>query len=224
MSPLQMKADAAAVDIDQVLQDSYLLVVQLRNGSVPVEVQQLRDRCAAQVVSVRDQLQGAGVSQASIERISYAQCALLDETVLHVATDDEHDAWAGEPLQARFFNRHQAGDFLYEELREVLRQPAPDLQVLTVYHRVLMLGFRGRYHAIDAPEREQLQVALDELIMPLQVCKPLATRLGTHTRFRYGSHSMVMHAVGAGVLLVAVWWGLNRWLAGQAAGLLAGQG
>jgi len=224
MSPLQMKTDVAAVDIDQVLQDSYLLVVQLRNGSVPIEVQQLRDRCATQVVSVRDQLQGAGVSQASIERISYAQCALLDETVLHVATGDEHDAWAGEPLQARFFNRHQAGDFLYEELREVLRQPAPDLQVLTVYHRVLMLGFRGRYHAIDAPEREQLQLALDELIMPLQVCKPLATSLGTHARFRYGSRSLLTHAVGAGVLLVAVWWGLNHWLASQAAGLLAGQG
>ena len=63
----------------------------------------------------------------------------LDETVLTFAQKDDQAAWA-KPLQAEFFNHHQAGEFLYEDMQAVLGDPAPDRQVLTVFQRVLMLA------------------------------------------------------------------------------------
>lgn len=55
-----------------------------------------------------------------------------------------------------FFNTLDAGSQLYEQMRTVLREPAPDSAVLTCFHRVLMLGFLGGYHSVAVPEREQL--------------------------------------------------------------------
>lgn len=122
-------SDSMVPDLDSLLQDSYLLVVQLRHGASAHNGNALMDLCVEQVEYVRLHLERAGLSKRSIELISHAQCALLDETMLGRATDDAHSRWASESLQAKFFNRHQAGEFLYEEMREVLREPAPDLSV-----------------------------------------------------------------------------------------------
>jgi type VI secretion system protein ImpK len=59
--------------------------------------------------------------------------------------------------------------------------------------------------------------------MPLQVRPLLATRLGAGASFSHGAHSPLVHALAAGVLLLAVWWGLNHWLSAEVARLLAGQ-
>src|SRR5471032_3384465 len=157
----------AAVDIDALLQDTYLLVVELRQGASVQHSLKLSRFCVEQVEQVRHRLKLAGLNQRSIDHISHAQCALLDEAMLTCAKGDEHASWASKPLQARFFNRHQAGKFLYEDMREVLREAAPDRQVLTVFQRVLMLGFRGRYSDLADPEREQLLDALNAQVAPL---------------------------------------------------------
>lgn len=217
---------AAAVDIDALLQDTYLLVVELRQGASVPRSQDLSQLCVEQVEHVRQQLKLAGLSQRSIDHISHAQCALFDETVLTCAEGDAHASWASEPLQTKFFNRHQAGEFLYEDMREVLREPAPDRHVLTAFQRVLMLGFRGRYRDLDDPEREQLLVDLSARITPLQVSQSLITQA-------HGSEliaglawlrSPLVHVVAVGMLLTAIWWGLDHLLSGAIASLLPDQG
>lgn len=155
-----------AVDIDALLQDSYLLVVELQNKAAAQDGEELWKLCVAQVEQCRNSLIEADVSQRSVNQICYAQCALLDETVLRNALDKAHAVWAAKPLQAHFFSRHQAGEQLYEDMREALAEPAPDLRVLTCYHRVLLLGFLGRYRTEAAPEREQLLAALGEHVEP----------------------------------------------------------
>lgn len=46
---------------------------------------------------------GGGVSEASAEQMLYAYCALLDESVLNRASqDDGYRRWRKDPLQARF--------------------------------------------------------------------------------------------------------------------------
>ena len=81
---------AMAVDIDALLQDTYLLVVELRQGASVPRSQDLSQLCVEQVEHVRQQLKAAGLSQRSIDHISHAQCALLDETVLTCAEGDAH--------------------------------------------------------------------------------------------------------------------------------------
>lgn len=208
------KQTVTAVDIDALLQDSYLLVVELRQGGSVQNSKQVWELCAKQIEHVRHQIKNVGLSQRNIDHISHAQCALLDETLLSCAKGDAHAKWASEPLQAKFFSRHQAGESLYEDMREVLREPAPDPRVLTVFQRVLMLGFQGRYHDVNDPEREQLLAALNAQVAPLELSHALSTQADAGYRMSLWrwSHSPLAHGVAVGLLLLGVWWGLDHLL------------
>lgn len=214
---------AVDVEPDLLLQDTYLLVIGLKQGGRVIDSQTLQDLCIEQINRVRKQLEGAHASSQSVALISHAQCALLDETVLVHGGPDARALWATEPLQARYFSRHQAGEFLYEEMRQVLREPSPDPHVLTVYHRLLMLGFRGRYKDLDHPERQQLLSELSARVAPLSVDQalPTAARAGQHNPIW---RSFAMHSVIAVLVLTLVWWGLDQLLARQIAALATGQG
>lgn len=222
MSLKAEKRKASVLDVDALLQDSYLLVVEFREGVKTNEGRELWQHCCDQVERVRQKLQEAGMGQRNVERISYAQCALLDETVLGATEDQTHASWAGEPLQAKYFNRHQAGIALYEDMREALREPAPDVQVLTVYQRVLMLGFKGRYQAAQEPEREQLLRALDAQVSTLALKQGLVTVAGRagglHWR-RWIGAPLVQVCVFA-LLIAGIWWGLNHVLGSAVSSLL----
>ncbi len=65
---------------------------------------------------------GGEVSEASAEQMLYAYCALLDESVLNRASqDDGYRRWRKDPLQARFFSTLNAGEELWERIRQLLR-------------------------------------------------------------------------------------------------------
>lgn len=226
MSLIEAKKQAAmTVDIDSLLQDSYLLVVELRQGAPAQNSDAIKALCVKQVEHVRQRLKDAGLAQRSIDHISHAQCALLDETMLNRAKDDAHAKWASEPLQTRFFNRHQAGEFLYEDMYEVLREPAPDPLVLTAFQRVLTLGFRGRYRDFNAPEREQLLAALNAQVAPLQMLQA-STALGSGGRAMKRLHALrspLVNVLAVGLLLAGVWYGLDQLLGGLVATLLSAE-
>jgi len=217
------KHSVITVDIDALLQDSFLLVVELQQGASAQNSDEVKALCVQQVEGVRQSLEEAGLAQRSIDHISHAQCALLDETMLNRTFDKAHANWASEPLQTKFFNRHQAGVFLYEDMREVLREPAPDPLVLTAFQRVLTLGFKGRYAAINDPEREQLLGALNERVAPLKLHRrsTAAVSGGRGMTLFPGLRSPLVNALAVGLLLVAVWYGLDQWLGGLASTLLS---
>lgn len=218
------KRTLTAHDLDALLQDSYLLVVELRQGASVQDSPDLWKRCEKQVEQVQQSLKNAGVNKRSIELISHAQCALLDETALGCAKGDAHAKWASQPLQTRFFSSHQAGEFLYEDMREALRQPAPDVLVLTAFQRVLMLGFQGRYRDVNDPEREQLLAALNARVAPLELNHVVMTQgIGQRMNSLRGLRSPLAHILMAGLLLVGAWWGLDHWLGGLIATLVPGQ-
>jgi type VI secretion system protein ImpK len=219
------KHPAMPVDIDSLFQDSYLLVVELRQGASVQDGRILRELCVKQVEHVRLMLEQTGLSPRSIDHISHAQCALLDETVLGHDNAKAREIWAGEPLQAKFFNRHQAGEFLFEDMRELLREPAPDQLVLTAFHRVLMLGFRGRYADVDDPERQQLLAALSAQVEPLAPGKTLATQVkaGQGMHLRLWPRTTIGHGLLVILLIVGVWWGLDQLLSGLVGSVLPGE-
>lgn len=70
-------------DIDALLAETWLTVAQLRHGGQVTDGLALYAACKAQVESVREALDRAGFDAESIDHITYAQCALLDETVLN---------------------------------------------------------------------------------------------------------------------------------------------
>lgn len=222
MTQVQQKNGASKADIDALLQDTYLRVVELRYGTGVHSSPELWPRCVADVEHVRASLQEDGLDSRSIELISHAQCALLDETVLACAEGKAHEDWAMETLQARFFSSHQAGESLYEDMRTVLREASAHPDVFTVFQRVLMLGFLGRYRDVDHPERQQLLAAIDAHVPPLDTSQSLVTHVGgtSHLPMWGWLTSPLVHVLAASGLLVGLWWGLDHTLGEAVATLL----
>ncbi|WP_368751713.1 type VI secretion system protein TssL, short form, partial [Klebsiella oxytoca] len=162
-----MKQDT---NIDALMADAWLTVTELRCGArlADGEGERLWRHCVEHIEKVMAELETAGLSEASRRHILYAWCALLDETAKgREGEDDACIVWYDRPLQAKYFGALDAGDALYERMRQVLHEPAPDVAVLTCFHRVLMLGFKGCY-ALDEPVRDQLITRLAERVSPFE--------------------------------------------------------
>lgn len=212
------------IDIDQLMAETWLTVTMLKKGAMPLNGSELYDKCVKQVESVREALDRAGYDEASVDHISYAQCALLDETVMsrkpekteegeESQPDEGHMAWRRAPLQARFFGSLRAGEALWDRIAEVLRQPAPNHAVLTCYHRVIALGFQGLYSlkAVSQTQRDEVAKALAERVSPPDAGLSLVVHHTGKHRWRL-MRSAWFWIVLAIVLTGVVWWGGHLWL------------
>ncbi|SFC50498.1 type VI secretion system protein TssL, short form [Pragia fontium] len=159
-----MNQSLNTVSIDELLRDIALTVVHLRAGSVVEQGEALYKRCVAQITTLRQRLSEQQYSEDVIDDISYAACALLDETVLLRNSDEGYEVWQGVPLQVTFFNTYQAGDELFERICQRIRHPEGGQLVLACYDRVLGLGFQGRYLSQPQQEREQLVIEVRDLL------------------------------------------------------------
>ena len=206
-----------AIDIDALLQDTWLQVISLRHGPQIHEGdgQVLWDCCVADVERVQQALKAEGLSEASCRYILTAQCALLDEAVKSRGVqDDACVQWYDIPLQGRFLGTMDAGDTLCDRMWEVLNSPSPDRNVLTCFQRIMMLGFLGSFRSQHDPERQQLVDALNQHVTPFtcsQTHSILAeSRPGQGMRGRFSSWPV--RIVLSVAILTALWWGLDTWL------------
>lgn len=215
------------MDIDQLMAETWLTVSMLKYGSATPDGTALYNNCCKQVESVRDALKLAGYDETSIEHISYAQCALLDEAVMSrkpVAAGDDKKAaiadagqvvWRKAPLQARFFSSLYAGEALWDRVAEVLHQPAANIAVLTCYHRVISLGFQGLYSvkSVSQSHRDDVIKALSARVPPLDA--GLSVIIHRTTKRRYSlMRSVPFWIILAVVLTGAAWWCGHLWLQG----------
>lgn len=151
--------------IERIFYPGWLLVSQLRGGQEVHDGEGLYRRACRLVQEARTALTEAGFSHTSCDHMLYAMCALLDESVLNRGTtDDGYLAWRRDPLQAHFFGTLNAGEELWERIRNLLKETAPDIAVLTCMYRTLQLGFVGQYRARDDERREDVIRALSERV------------------------------------------------------------
>ncbi len=212
------------IDIDALMADTWLTVTLLKQGATTPDGNVLYETCSKQVEQVRGALERAGYDEASIAHISYAQCALLDEVVMSRApgeADAGHTAWRKAPLQARYFGSLHAGEALWDRIAEVLRQPAPDMAVLTCYHRVIALGFHGLYSkgSVSQSQREEVIKALAERVPPLDAEISLVVRRTAKHRYSL-LRSVWFWIAAAAVVMAVVWWGGHLWLQALLSALL----
>ncbi|CAM6869933.1 hypothetical protein ENINMM108B2_18325 [Enterobacter intestinihominis] len=153
--------------INKTFYPGWLLVSQLRSGQEVKDGEALYRRACRWVNAARESLNEAGFSTTSCDHMLYAYCALMDESVLNRdKQDDGYRQWRKDPLQARFFRTLNAGEELWERIRTALREPAPDVAVLTCLYRTLQLGFTGQYRTQDDERREDVVRALSERVPP----------------------------------------------------------
>ena len=144
-----------------------------------------------------------------------ASQALLDEAVKGRGVEDEACLqWYDIPLQGHFLGTMDAGDTLCERMRDVLREPAPNLAVVTCFQRVMLLGFIGSFRSLHDPERLKLVNALGERVPPFQC--PATAPVLVESRAGLGISGWLAPwpvRIGLSVVVVlAMWWGLNHWL------------
>lgn len=222
-----MRMTTQAVDIDALLADTWLQVISLRQvmNCPEGEGQIFWKRCVADIERVQLALKEADVSEQNCQHIMYAQCAILDETVKgRSVQDDAYFVWCNSPLQAYFFKSLDAGNQLYERMRTVLREPAPDMAVLTCFHRVLMLGFLGGYASQAVTEREQLVEQLTALVPAFSFAssRPVLAMASSSHCLGIGLRYWPVRLGLAGLIVALLWCGLDHWLSGLLTTLLPG--
>lgn len=151
--------------IERIFYPSWLMASQLRGGQEVRDGEGLYRRACRLVQEAKAALTETGYSDISRDHMVYALCALLDESVLNRGTtDDGYLTWRRDPLQAHFFGTLNAGEELWERIRNLLKETAPVVAVLTCMYRTLQLGFVGQYRAEDDERREDVVRALGERV------------------------------------------------------------
>lgn len=217
----------ASIDIDALLQDTWLQVISLRHGPQfqEGEGRVLWDRCVSDAERIQQALKASGMDEASCQHILTAQCALLDEAVKSRGVqDDACVQWYDVPLQGHFLGTMDAGDTLCDRMRDVLREPTPDSAVLTCFQRVMMLGFLGSFRSVNDPDRQKLVNALNQHVEPFSY--PQTHPVLAESRAGQGIggwfYSWPVRIAVSVVVVVTLWWGLNRWLDQMLVTLLPG--
>ena len=209
--------------INKTFYPGWLMVSQLRCGQPVTDGEALYRQACRWVTEAREALTAGGVSEASAEQMLYAYCALLDESVLNRASqDDGYRRWRKDPLQARFFSTLNAGEELWERIRQLLREPTADAAVLTCFFRTLQLGFVGQYRAEDDERREDVAQALGARVAPFSMTQeaPVVVRA---SRLRSGRR-MYWCGWAAGIVALAALWLTFSSVLSQMVAQIAGQG
>lgn len=199
---------------ERIFYPGWLMASQLRGGQEVRDGEELYRRACRMVQETRTSLTDAGYSDISRDHMVYALCALLDESVMNRGTtDDGYLTWRRDPLQAHFFGTLNAGEDLWERVRSLLKETAPDAAVLTCMYRTLQLGFVGQYRARDDERREDIVRALAERVPAFTLAQdaPLVARA---SRLHSGRRGYWLTWIVATVALAALWFVLSSSLAG----------
>lgn len=207
------------------LRDTADTVVALREFR-PASLKGLRERCEAQIVRLREELQQRGQPRDVIDDALYAQCALLDEAALKGLRGEARDAWEREPLQVCTFGRNDAGEELLRRIGLRLREAKPVLPLLGIFAAVLRLGFMGRFAATGDSARAKLVSEIDERLARAEgnatdrnapeAASPIVVN---PSRGRRRSLSPLAWVLIACIAAGLVWLAINRWLLSVIAGM-----
>jgi type VI secretion system protein ImpK len=96
-----------------------------------------------------NQMKSIPMSGRRLQEAQYAMVALADETILNIDWSGR-DAWLEEPLEARFYQSHEAGERVFKKIDELLYRNDPDdVELARIYLMTLALDFRGRFRDHD---------------------------------------------------------------------------
>ncbi|MDR3432716.1 MAG: type VI secretion system protein TssL, short form [Rouxiella aceris] len=200
--------------IEQLLYPTWLLVGQLRNGWQIGDSRGFYRKTCELIEHIQNELDKLGLPKSDVEHIVYAQCALLDSTVMNRKSQDiGYQEWLNTPLQVKFFKTLGAGENLWQRIRGVLREPAPNPYVLACFHRVLLMGFSGQYREEDAPDRAAVIKELALRVPPYSLSLEAPNIVQTLGRKapRWMS-SLSWRCLLAASILLLLWWSLDRQL------------
>ncbi|MGR7118229.1 DotU family type IV/VI secretion system protein [Klebsiella aerogenes] len=195
--------------IDGLLQDTFLFVMEVNHDNALVRDEAFYRRGCALVEDVKSRLDEMKESDDFIHHVQYAQCGLIDHTVMNSVPDADNRVWRRAPLEGAYLGTLRAGNFIPEALRKLLRQADPDRRLLVLYQRIYAFGY-GRYLPDYDDERRQAMESLDALV-PAAEQPQSATLIVEHRPgVRRGLlRSRLFHVVALATLMVVLYCGLD---------------
>lgn len=143
--------------IEVATQPFFTLVAQIRSsGDAAIRPEVVYSKLRESHQRALEAMKASGTSEDDCRLVGYALAAFADESMLG-ASPEIRDYWIPRLLQYEIYRDNQAGERLFQHLEQLMREPGR-VEVLRLYFRILLLGFRGRY---ALPGRE---LGLEELI------------------------------------------------------------
>ncbi|MDA8503273.1 type VI secretion system protein TssL, short form [Citrobacter sp. Awk 2] len=149
--------------IDTIFQDTWLLVLAIRNIPGVVVDKALYQHCLKMIEDVQKRLRNAGASDYTCDEFKFAHCVFLDEAIMNQKDVDTSYWWHASPLQSRLLMDLRGGERFYVHLNKLLREVEPSEAILTCYHRMLTLGYQGKYQLDGGEANEERQSLLKQL-------------------------------------------------------------
>ncbi|ENV9331887.1 type VI secretion system protein TssL, short form [Klebsiella aerogenes] len=157
--------------IDEIFQDTWLLALAIRNVPAVVVDQTLYKTCENMIEQVQKALFAAGASEGLASEIKFAHCVFLDEAVMTQPDIDVSLWWKNTPLQGRYLGNLNGGEFFYEHIKNLLHEAVPSEAVVACYHRMLLLGYQGKFIREGGEENEERQSMFKQLSALLPATK-----------------------------------------------------
>lgn len=149
--------------IDNIFQDTWLLVLAIRNIPGVVVDKTLYQHCLKMIEDVQDKLRKVDASEYLCDELKFAHCVFLDEAIMTQKDVDTSYWWHASPLQSRLLMDLRGGEKFYVHLNKLLREVTPSEAILTCYHRMLTLGYQGKYQLDGGEANEERQSLLKQL-------------------------------------------------------------
>jgi type VI secretion system protein ImpK len=198
------------------------MVSQLRCGQPVTDGEALYRQACRWVTEAREALTAGESVKPALSRCSMptARCSMRASSTAPVRM--MATAGGARIRCRRFFSTLNAGEELWERIRQLLREPTADAAVLTCFYRTLQLGFVGQYRAEDDERREDVAQALGARVPPFSLTQeaPVVVRA---SRLRSGRR-MYWCGWAAGIVALAALWLTFSSVLSQMVAQIAGQG
>lgn len=202
--------------IDNLMQDTWLLALAIRNNS-PVTVDDaLYRRCFDMIGQVQDKLIAAKIPEHIADEIKFAHSVFLDEAIMTQPDTDVSVWWIHSPLQSHFLGHINGGDHFYENIKKLLREPAPAEALILCYYRMLQFGYAGKYQSENNSERLSLMQQLEKLLPEMPVPEnqhAIVVSAGNNEAMWWRSPQMIL--ISLLLLTAGLWMSLRLFLLAQ---------
>jgi type VI secretion system protein ImpK len=198
--------------IDTLLTDTFLFVMEVNHDKQLVRDDTFYRRGCALVEEVKSRLDNMKESDDFIHHVQYAQCGLLDHTVMNTAPEADNRVWRRAPLEGVYLTTLRAGEIVPDNLRKLLRQADPDRRLLALYQRIYAFGF-GRFITGYEDERRQAMEFLEVLVPSAERPQSAPLIIERHPAVRHGLiRSRLFHVALLAVVVIALYCGLDYFL------------
>ncbi|WP_380180703.1 type IVB secretion system protein IcmH/DotU [Kalamiella sp. sgz302252] len=152
-------------------------IVQIRLAATHDDPAGLRQQLVDEIRQFENRCKQAGLPFDMIIGARYCLCSVLDEAAAQTPWGTR-GVWSGNGLLVTFHNESWGGEKVFQLLSRISQAPTQHLWLLEIIHYCLLLGYEGRYRAVEQGriQRDAIRTRLAQLIADTRGEQPPRTQ------------------------------------------------